>query len=73
MDATGNGFISDAIRCFDYCAQQDAHIISNSWGVYSTSAALQQAATALNSRGILVVASAGNDAKVPRFVCSAAD
>lgn len=64
MDATGNGLISDAIRCFDYCAKQDAHIISNSWGVYSTSLALQQAATALDRRGIILVASAGNSAKV---------
>ncbi len=44
MDASGNGWISDAIRCYDYCTRQDAHIVSNSWGVYSTSAALQAAA-----------------------------
>lgn len=64
MDANGNGLISDAIRCYDYCAKQDAHIISNSWGVYSTSAALQQAATALDRRGIILTASSGNSAKV---------
>lgn len=64
MDATGNGWISDAIRCWDYCSRQDAHVVSNSWGVYSTSPALQQAATALNARGVLVITSSGNSAKV---------
>ena len=39
MDATGNGWVSDAIRCFQYCMSKGAHIISNSWGGvdYSTS------------------------------------
>ena len=64
MDAGGNGWISDAIRCWDYCTRQDAHLVSNSWGVYSTSAALQQAAAALNARGVLLMASAGNSARV---------
>lgn len=41
MDSSGNGWISDAIRCYDYCTNADAHIISNSWGVYDTSNALQ--------------------------------
>lgn len=44
MDASGNGWISDAIRCFDYCTRMDAHIVSNSWGVYASSQALQAAA-----------------------------
>ncbi len=44
MDASGNGWISDAIRCYDYCTRQDAHVVSNSWGVYSTSTALEAAA-----------------------------
>ena len=41
MDSSGNGWISDAIRCYDYCTNADAHIISNSWGVYENSGALQ--------------------------------
>ena len=32
MDATGNGWASDAVRCFEYCIGKGAHIISNSWG-----------------------------------------
>ena len=41
MDASGNGWISDAIRCYDYCTNADTQVISNSWGVYQSSAALQ--------------------------------
>ena len=41
MDANGNGWLSDAIRCYDYCTNADTQVISNSWGVYESSAALQ--------------------------------
>ena len=41
LDASGTGALSDAIRCFEYCASEGAHIVSNSWGQYSSSAALQ--------------------------------
>ena len=41
MDATGNGWVSDAIQCIDYCISKDAHILQNSWGGVDYSAALQ--------------------------------
>lgn len=41
MDATGNGWVSDAIQCIDYCISKDAHIMSNSWGGVDYSEALQ--------------------------------
>ena len=41
MDATGNGWVSDAIQCIDYCISKDAHILSNSWGGVDYSEALQ--------------------------------
>ena len=41
MDATGNGWVSDAIQCIDYCISKEAHIMSNSWGGVAYSAALQ--------------------------------
>ena len=41
MDATGNGWVSDAIQCIDYCISKDAHVMSNSWGGVAYSAALQ--------------------------------
>jgi hypothetical protein len=43
MDSSGVGWVSDAIRCYDYCARVDAHIVSNSWGMYTNSQALQAA------------------------------
>lgn len=41
MDATGNGWVSDAIRCWEYCMSKDAHVLSNSWGGVDYSQALQ--------------------------------
>ncbi len=41
MDATGNGWVSDAIRCWEYCMSKDAHVLSNSWGGVDYSQSLQ--------------------------------
>ena len=41
MDATGNGWVSDAIRCFDYCMTFDTQVLSNSWGGVAYSDSLQ--------------------------------
>ena len=41
MDSTGNGWVSDAIRCFEYCLSKDAHVMSNSWGGVDYSKSLQ--------------------------------
>lgn len=41
MDATGNGWVSDAIRCMDYCMSFNAHIIQASWGGVAYSDSLQ--------------------------------
>ena len=60
MDAQGNGWVSDAIKCWEYCLSRDAAVISNSWGGVDNSAALQTAAAHAASRGVLLVASAGN-------------
>ena len=40
MDATGNGWVSDAVQCIDYCISEDAHVMSNSWGGVAPSDAL---------------------------------
>ena len=41
MDATGNGWVSDAIRCMDYCFSFNTHIIQASWGGVAYSDSLQ--------------------------------
>ncbi|KAK9821107.1 hypothetical protein WJX81_006169 [Elliptochloris bilobata] len=61
MDSTGNGWVSDAIRCFEYCLSKDAHVMSNSWGGVDYSQSLQTAIDHVAARGSLIVASAGND------------
>ncbi|KAK9810994.1 hypothetical protein WJX73_004495 [Symbiochloris irregularis] len=61
MDSTGNGFASDAIRCLDYCTAMGAHVITLSAGGTAQSSALQTAISAATARGVLLVASAGNN------------
>lgn len=41
MDATGNGWVSDAIRCMDYCLSFNSHVIQASWGGVAYSDSLQ--------------------------------
>ena len=50
-DASGNGWISDAIRCVQYCVSQGAHVLSNSWGGVDYSLSLQAAINNATSRG----------------------
>ena len=49
MDSTGNGWVSDAIRCFEYCLSKDTQVLSNSWGGvdYSQSLQVRQGSLAL--------------------------
>ena len=54
MDASGNGWVSDAIRCWDYCMLKDAHVISNSWGGVDFSQALQARAAPACSGCVLL-------------------
>ena len=60
MDADGNGATSDAILCLNYCLQENAHVIHNSWGTDAYTKTLELAVGAATARGVLVVASAGN-------------
>ena len=53
MDATGNGWVSDAIRCFQYCMSKGAHIISNSWGGVDYSTSLNVSLTCLDAAASL--------------------
>ncbi len=61
MDSSGNGDLSSAARCFDWCLQQGASVISCSFGATTFSAALQAAAQAVASQNVVLVTSAGND------------
>ncbi|HKI71302.1 MAG TPA: S8 family serine peptidase, partial [Verrucomicrobiae bacterium] len=64
LDSTGNGFISDAIKCMDYARSKGAKVINASWGSTSfTSQALHDAIDTLRQAGIIFVAAAGNSAQ----------
>ncbi len=61
LDATGNGYISDAIECIEFARTNGAHVINASWGGYVRSAALAEAIAAAGRAGIIFVAAAGNN------------
>ncbi|PYK99615.1 MAG: hypothetical protein DME19_08005 [Verrucomicrobia bacterium] len=61
LDASGNGFISDAVKCIDYARSKGARIVNASWGSTSfESTALHDAIDSLRQAGIIFVAAAGN-------------
>src|SRR6266480_2134118 len=64
LDSTGNGFISDAIKCMDYARSKGAKVINASWGSTSfTSQSLHDAIDSLRQAGIIFVAAAGNSSQ----------
>jgi subtilisin family serine protease len=54
------GYTSDAVLAINYAIDNDADIMSNSWGGGGFSQALKDAISAANNAGILFIASAGN-------------
>jgi len=65
LDDSGNGTLSDAIKCIDYVIarkNEGENIVatSNSWGGYTYSTSLYDAILKLSEKGILFVAAAGN-------------
>jgi subtilisin family serine protease len=59
VDGTGN--LSDVVRAVYYAATQGSKIISMSFNFYGYSAEMANAISYVTSRGIICVASAGND------------
>ena len=57
----GWGYISDAIRCSQWCRSKGAHIYSNSWGGVPYSQALADEIAAVNKAKGLFVVAAGNN------------
>ncbi|KAI8109537.1 hypothetical protein M9434_000819 [Picochlorum sp. BPE23] len=63
LDADGHGYLSDAIKCMQWCVENGAHIINHSWGTYSYSKSLRDSMEYLSEQyGVLFVAAAGNEA-----------
>ncbi len=62
LNAQGLGTISDAISAIQYAAQEGAHIINASWGTTYFSESLFRTIQFCRTKGVLVVAAAGNSA-----------
>ncbi|UCG47062.1 MAG: S8 family serine peptidase [Phycisphaerales bacterium] len=60
IGSLGEGTTADAVLAIYYAVQNGADILSNSWGSSGESRALQEALDYARSRGVIVVASAGN-------------
>jgi subtilisin family serine protease len=63
FDDSGNGYLSDAVECFDYARANGAHIINASFGSPTYSSTFYTAINHCRAAGIIVVAAAGNDAQ----------
>src|SRR5439155_453265 len=64
LDSTGNGFISDAVKCIDYARSKGARVINASWGTTTfTSQALRDAIDSARQAGIIWVAACGNSSE----------
>src|SRR5262249_11542877 len=79
LDSTGTGTTADAIKCFDYVASmkdRGVNVVAtnNSWAGPEYSRALSDAIVAQRTRGILLIAAAGNDSSdndlTPVYPCS---
>lgn len=63
LDYKSVGYMSDAIKCINYCRSKGAYIINNSYGAnIALSQAMSDAFTAAQNAGMLFAASAGNSA-----------
>lgn len=62
LDASGNGYLADAVACIEFARSNGAHVLNLSWGGSAFSAALSNALWAARADGIVVAAAAGNNA-----------
>ena len=62
LDASGSGYLSDAVEAIYYATLSGVNLTSNSWGGGGYSQALKDAIDNANTQGVLFVAAAGNAA-----------
>jgi serine protease len=62
LNAQGYGFASDAVACIDYCLENGADIITNSWSGGEDNPALREAIQHSFDKDVLFVVAAGNTA-----------
>jgi hypothetical protein len=61
MGSLGEGTTADAVPAIYYAVENGADVISNSWGTEGDSKPLAEAFDYARSRGVIIVASAGNN------------
>lgn len=61
LGADGAGALSDAVKAIDWCVDNGAQILNNSWGGGPFSQALADSIQRAADRGVLFIASAGNN------------
>lgn len=67
LNANGSGWDSILARCITYAADHGAKVLSNSWGSTGYSQTLAQASYYAYSKGVVVVAAAGNNGSSIKF------
>lgn len=63
LGGSGNGKLTDAVRCIDYAISKGADVMSNSWGANRGAPQLQAAISRAERAGILFVAAAANEGR----------
>src|SRR5207249_2596970 len=64
IDATGNGVVSDCIKCIDFARSKGAKVINASFGTTTfASAALRDAIESARQAGVIFVAACGNSSE----------
>jgi subtilisin family serine protease len=67
LDANGTGYASSVVKGIIFAANRGADVISMSFGGFSPTTAMANAVAYARSRGVVVVASAGNDGNTAPF------
>src|SRR5262245_58937310 len=62
LDSSGSGYLSNAVRALNYAVANGAKVVNASFGGGGYDSAMATAINNAKSRGVIVVAAAGNDA-----------
>lgn len=63
FDHNGSAYVSDIIQAIDWCVKNGMDVINMSFGMRTRSKAMQNAVIRAYNKGVIIVASSGNDSK----------
>lgn len=61
FDYQGSAYVSDIVQAIDWCVQNKMHIINMSFGMRTKSKAMYNSVLRAYSKGVVIIASSGND------------